>query len=190
MSNVSNTTKVTDHHSNSGVKKTQSRKSNKKKESTEPAPKRRSTRTVARLNKPANDTTASVNETNAAPPHNTLQSGPAYPENPMDNHTAAPPFPSIQSADDSAAQAQETTEDETDMKKYMGALRVPIYALETRELMRAAIAAPFWWSDLASDLQKQVIKLHPAILAGQFKDHEEVLQLPIEHVYMSSGQKK
>ena len=53
----------------------------------------------------------------------------------------------------------------------MVAVRNRIDALKSRDLMRAAIAAPFWWEDLAGDLQRQVIRLHLAISAGRHKNH-------------------
>jgi hypothetical protein len=73
--------------------------------------------------------------------------------------------------------------DEETMAQYIMRVNNRIDALEYRELLRATIAAPFWWEELSRDLQKQVVRLSIAISSGRVRDFNEVFQYPIEHSF-------
>jgi hypothetical protein len=77
----------------------------------------------------------------------------------------------------------ETPVSEETMEQYMMRVHNRVDALEHRELLRAAITAPFWWDELSRDLQKQVVNLSVAISSGRVRDFNEVFEYPIEHSF-------
>jgi hypothetical protein len=91
--------------------------------------------------------------------------------------------PTIQTAVQLGTEAGEPPADEETMEQYMLRVNNRIDALEHRELLRAAIAAPFWWDELSRDLQKQVVRLSIAISSGRVQDFNEMLEYPIEHSF-------
>jgi hypothetical protein len=93
--------------------------------------------------------------------------------------------PIIKSAIRLDTQIHKLPADEETMAQYIKRVRDRIEALENRELLRAAIAAPFWWDELARDLQKQVVRLSIAISSGRVRDFNEVFQYSIEHSFWS-----
>jgi hypothetical protein len=72
---------------------------------------------------------------------------------------------------------------EHDMGQFMTMVRRRIAANEKRELLRAAITGPFWWHELHQDLCREVVRLYLAISAGRLQDHDEAVQLPLEHPF-------
>jgi hypothetical protein len=69
------------------------------------------------------------------------------------------------------------------MEQYMERVNNRVDAFENRELLRAAITAPFWWNELARDLQKVVVRLSITISSGRVQDLNEVFEYPIEHSF-------
>jgi hypothetical protein len=117
---------------------------------------------------PVNDVPASSNTDSSAP----IYHGQSNPLSPILESTVRP-----------GAIVLETPVSEETMEQYMMRVHNRIDAFENRELLRAAIVAPFWWDELARDLQKQVVRLHIAVASGRVEDLNEVLQFSLEHSF-------
>lgn len=70
--------------------------------------------------------------------------------------------------------------DEDSMVQYMMPVRTRIDALVTREVLIAAINAPFYADELHRDLLKEVVRLWIAISTGRVNDFHEALRLPLD----------
>jgi hypothetical protein len=70
---------------------------------------------------------------------------------------------------------------ENDFEEFMDHIDRRIKASERRELLRAALEAPFWWSDLPRALKVEVVRSHLDMISGQVENIQEAFDHPLDH---------
>jgi len=69
---------------------------------------------------------------------------------------------------------------EITMEGYMDSVDLRIHAAETRELLKAAFEAPFWYDEYPRALYTEAIRVYRAISSGRINSFQEAFQIPLE----------
>lgn len=92
--------------------------------------------------------------------------------------TSAPQAP--ESVDENPPASATELDAEITMEEYMDSVDLRIHAAETRELLKAALEAPFWYDEYPRALYTEAIRVYRAISSGRINSFQEALQIPLE----------
>jgi len=92
--------------------------------------------------------------------------------------TSAPQAP--ESVDENPPASATELDAEITMEEYIDSVDLRIHAAETRELLKAALEAPFWYDEYPRALYTEAIRVYHAISSGRINNFQEALQIPLE----------